>query len=479
MRCLRDAVAPDETACSLVCVVDDVRVDGCEGVEGFSSLLREHVQHSAIDKTHARKTVLVAGAVCPKHHNLPRYAVYAVNMHRDPYGWLAAGLNKTNENKANEHNDTPPRLGDVGSVAAAVHHALGGDSNDRHADDVDDDHHDNDDSTSMSNRNNQTDAAKTKAARGKRSGLWGRAPRACADTLVALDCIAELIHASGLHNTLALIESIRGDPRVCAVVAYHRGGSSSILGPENGNKSQVMAAKALRAAASCHVSVTLSNAVQSDFLVNKSSMDDSEYFESIDRTHLAAINAEHSNVPFCEIETTVTKPTGRSRGEREAVYGSLKTNTHTNVGTALSLTFSAVTVDKAGTPKKTENEKEKHSRSAAEIKAEALSKKLQAAVPFNLGVSESESKARAAVVLPFEHQGRGGNEVSSDSSYAKGDFLSYLPRDAGGLGGKTGKGHGENKNKGSGQIIYVRDSDDDGDGSPPDSDEELDEEADF
>jgi hypothetical protein len=45
----------------------------------------------------------------------------------------------------------------------------------------------------------------------------------------------------------------------------------------------------------------------------------------------------------------------------------------------------------------------------------------------------------------------------------------------------AGGGHGERrqKNFGGGAIVYVRDSEDDGSGSAPDSDEELDEDADF
>ena len=64
----------------------------------------------------------------------------------------------------------------------------------------------------------------------------------------------------------------------------------------------------------------------------------------------------------------------------------------------------------------------------AEAEAEATAaRRLQASVPFNLGVNPSreEASAKASVVLPFEHQGAGRD-------YDEGNFLAYLPRDAGG-----------------------------------------------
>ena len=106
---------------------------------------------------------------------------------------------------------------------------------------------------------------------------------------------------------------------------------------------------------------------------------------------------------------------------------------------------------------------------AAEAEAEAeaaAARRLQASVPFNLGVNPSreEASAKASVVLPFEHQGAGRD-------YDEGNFLAYLPRDAGGARKEGGAG------KARGHIMYVRDSDDDGEA--PDSDEELDEDIDI
>jgi len=118
--------------------------------------------------------------------------------------------------------------------------------------------------------------------------------------------------------------------------------------------------------------------------------------------------------------------------------------------------------------------------------------RLERATPFKLGVSAEESLARSRVVLPFEHQGgyaRGPDpdatgvfSGASAETYDRGDFLRYLPRDAGGESGVAGGGHGEAREKksaGGGVIVYARDSEDDGSGSAPDSDEELDEDADF
>ena len=158
VRCLRDAVAPDETACCLVLVADDARVDGEEGMETFSSLLREHADAAAAGRAHARRTVLVAGARAPRRHRLeararPEFrgahsrdgdALAVVDLTRDPHGWLvsigaepsrdgsvresAAATTATATNETATRDRTAPRLGDVASVAAAVHDALGGDA---------------------------------------------------------------------------------------------------------------------------------------------------------------------------------------------------------------------------------------------------------------------------------------------------------------------------------------------------------------
>ena len=162
VRCLRDAVAPDDTACCLVLVADDARVAGEEGMETFSSLLREHADAAAAGRAHARRMVLVAGARAPKRHGLEAHArpesgpgasrahdaLAVVDLTRDPHGWLvsigaepsrdgsvresaAATASATASAAANEtatRDRTAPRLGDVASIAAAVHDALGGDA---------------------------------------------------------------------------------------------------------------------------------------------------------------------------------------------------------------------------------------------------------------------------------------------------------------------------------------------------------------
>lgn len=126
---------------------------------------------------------------------------------------------------------------------------------------------------------------------------------------------------------------------------------------------------------------------------------------------------------------------------------------------------------------------------AAEAAAEeeiAKSRRLQAAVPFNLGTTDEEAAARARVILPFEHQGAGKQE------YDDGNFLAYLPKDAGGgdagygyqqhsgetggrgAGGRVGGGWGKQR---GGHIMYVRDSDDEDE--PPDDDEDPDDDIDI
>jgi hypothetical protein len=524
VRCLRDAVAPDETACCLVSVSCDTSVAGCEGVEIFAHLLREHCDFVSAGKAHAKKTILVAAAHAPERYGLPNTnKVAVVNMFRDPHGWLGGtdgmngiGMDKENNGKKENGKNNPPRLGDVASVGDAIHYALGGDAT--CANDVDDDDDaDDDDKEIVSDTRNTATAAISQNSqnaqnnpktppkmnqRGKRSGLWGRAPRLRADTIVALDCVAELLAASGVGATLKLIESLRADQRVCAVVLYHRGGGSFDLDGafeniKNKTGKRFFAARAIRSAASCSVAVTLPNDVMEKLWSydsgNSSNDCDSLFFASLDKTHASAMAAERAETPFCEIATVLVRATGRSRGSREAVFATLSRGASR---TGLALEFSAAFCAKtASTSDYGDKEKEKHS--AAETEAAALSAKLQAAVPFNLGVSKRELLARANVVLPFEHQGGfvrasgDGWETSGqlDSSntekeakaYQSGDFLRYLPLDAGGTGGVTGGGHGENDfgQTRKGAIVYVRDSDDDVSGSDPDSDEELDEDADF
>jgi len=577
VRCLRDAVAPDETACCLVLVADDARVDGEEGIETFSSLLREHADAAAAGRAHARRTVLVAGARAPRRHRLeararPEFrgahsrdgdALAVVDLTRDPHGWLvsigaepsrdgsvresaAAASAATASAATNEtatRNRTAPRLGDVASIAAAVHDALGGDAAREHdeRDDAerDDDARDESGGGGVSRKKNENENADAKP-RGRRSGLWGRAPRERARSVVALDCVAELVHASGVANTLELIERIRADTRVCGVVAYARGGGGDFgdfctKKTEIGPDAFARVASSLRRAASCAVSVAPPRAtaealadIRRRRTVNAThgvlvgaSDDDASFPEEADALHALASTLEgglengFQTAGVARLFAFLSRPTGRTRVERRDVDVRFRFPVPGADGTesgnarpsspVLEVSFSAPeraesaarggARDDGDTRGETfQSEKDVASKKNIEAEAEAEKRRarLERATPFKLGVSAEESLARSRVVLPFEHQGgyaRGPDpdatgvfSGASAETYDRGDFLRYLPRDAGGESGVAGGGHGEAREKksaGGGVIVYARDSEDDGSGSAPDSDEELDEDADF
>jgi len=571
VRCLRDAVAPDETACCLVLVADDARVDGEEGMETFSSLLREHADAAAAGRAHARRTVLVAGARAPRRHRLeararPEFrgahsrdgdALAVVDLTRDPHGWLvsigaepsrdgsvresaataSAATASAATNETATRNRTAPRLGDVASIAAAVHDALGGDAAREH-DERDDAERDDDArdesggggvSVSLKKKNENADAK----PRGRRSGLWGRAPRERARSVVALDCVAELVHASGVANTLELIERIRADTRVCGVVAYARGGGGDfgdfVFTEKIGPDAFARVASSLRRAASCAVSVAPPRATAEALAdmrrrrtVNATRSDDDASFpEEADALHAIASTLEgglgnkNQTAGVARLFAFLSRPTGRTRVERRDVDVRFRFPVPGADGTesgnarpsspVLEVSFSAPeraesaarggARDDGDTRGETfQSEKDVASKKKIEAEAEAEKRRvrLERATPFKLGVSAEESLARSRVVLPFEHQGgyaRGPDpdatgvfSGASAETYDRGDFLRYLPRDAGGESGVAGGGHGEAREKksaGGGVIVYARDSEDDGSGSAPDSDEELDEDADF
>jgi len=560
-----------------VLVADDARVDGEEGIETFSSLLREHADAAAAGRAHARRTVLVAGARAPRRHRLeararPEFrgahsrdgdALAVVDLTRDPHGWLvsigaepsrdgsvresaAAASAATASAATNEtatRNRTAPRLGDVASIAAAVHDALGGDAAREHdeRDDAerDDDARDESGGGGVSRKKNENENADAKP-RGRRSGLWGRAPRERARSVVALDCVAELVHASGVANTLELIERIRADTRVCGVVAYARGGGGDFgdfctKKTEIGPDAFARVASSLRRAASCAVSVAPPRAtaealadIRRRRTVNAThgvlagaSDDDASFPEEADALHALASTLEgglengFQTAGVARLFAFLSRPTGRTRVERRDVDVRFRFPVPGADGTesgnarpsspVLEVSFSAPeraesaarggARDDGDTRGETfQSEKDVASKKNIEAEAEAEKRRvrLERATPFKLGVSAEESLARSRVVLPFEHQGgyaRGPDpdatgvfSGASAETYDRGDFLRYLPRDAGGESGVAGGGHGEAREKksaGGGVIVYARDSEDDGSGSAPDSDEELDEDADF
>ena len=548
VRCLRDAVAPDETACCLVLVADDARVDGEEGMETFSSLLREHADAAAAGRAHARRTVLVAGARAPRRHRLeararPEFrgahsrdgdALAVVDLTRDPHGWLvsigaepsrdgsvresaAATASATASAAANEtatRDRTAPRLGDVASVAAAVHDALGGDAAREH-DEGDDAERDDDESAQRGGGARDASALQKKEnadakPRGRRSGLWGRAPRERARSVVALDCVAELVYASGVTNTLELIERIRADARVCGVVAYARGGGDDFVLKNDFAR----AASSLRRAASCAVLVAPPRATAEALAdmrrrnTRDASDDDVSFLEEADALHAFASTLEGASeddaAGVARLSAFLSRPTGRSRVERRDVDVRFRfpviddvasRSDVTESGNArpsspvLEVSFSAPERGEKKKEEKTCQSKKDVEKIEAEAEAEKRRARLERATPFKLGVSAEESLARSRVVLPFEHQGGYAYGPDPDvlhrasaETYDRGDFLRYLPRDAGGESGVAGGGHGEareQKSAGGGVIVYARDSEDDGSGSKPDSDEELDEDADF
>jgi hypothetical protein len=193
--------------------------------------------------------------------------------------------------------------------------------------------------------------------------------------------------------------------------------------------------------------------------------------------------------PDAVLVVTHARPTGRTRTETDSVYASSPPNSSSTfapltfvpasnavMDALASLRLNTHPDDVGGIQRVGEETRGMSgggisaARAAAEAEAEAeaaAARRLQASVPFNLGVNPSveEASARAKVVLPFEHQGAGRH-------YDEGNFLAYLPRDAGGARTESGA-----VNKGRGHIIYVRDSD--SDASAPDSDEELDEDIDI
>jgi hypothetical protein len=574
VRCLRDAVAPDETACCLVLVADDAHVDGEEGMETFSSLLREHADAAAAGRAHARRTVLVAGARAPRRHRLEPNAVSSlggpprkdgdalavVDLTRDPHGWLASIGQKTRDANSSARKRAAPRLGDVASVAAAVHDALGGDVEG-------DDFGDEDEAgegtheyvvaettargaaeAPLRENKKSKDPNANANARGRRSGLWGRAPRERARTVVALDCVAELVYASGVKKTLELIENIRADRRVCGVVVYARGGGGDFetdifAEPARSVTSVAIDSFArvstrLRRAASCVVVIAPPRADDSEALAEanrrrqtssfgvgwkKNAKNASSFLEEADALHSLASEREAGDGAAARLSAFLSRPTGRFRVERndvvsrfrfpaervpdafrrsrELLSGETEPKPKPNASPVLEVSFRAETRNAFGEGATSGNalvrvrdgdENENGVRGeTAEAEAEKQRTRLERLTPFKLGVSAEESKARSKVVLPFEHQGgfvRDGNGSErvpdgpvDERAYASGDFLRYLPRDAGGESGVAGGGHGERRQKtfGGGAIVYVRDSEDDGSGSAPDSDEELDEDADF
>ena len=480
VRCLRAAVRPDETSAPLVSVVDEPASRfGPEGVESFARLVAEHGAAASAGRAHAHRTLVLAGFLQPTRYRADVPNATVVDLRSDPHGWVKdarGGGDRADASWRIQSHD----LADVSALAATVAGALGpmptkgteGDANDddeERAPDADGGAADGDASTSAT-----TPKPSSSSSRGKRSALHGRAPSRRARTCVAIDCVAELVAHNGADGTLAFIRAIRADPRVACVVAYLAGGAREAdqgwmrSTTEGGDVDD--AVEALRAASSAYAVVS-----------------------AAPKLTLMPVDAEGTEggagQPDAVLVVTHARPTGRMRTETDSVYASSAPNS--------SLTFAPLTFvpasnavmdalaslrlnthpdDVDGIQRVGEETRGisgggiSAARAAAEAEAEAeaaAARRLQASVPFNLGVNPSveEASARAKVVLPFEHQGAGRH-------YEEGNFLAYLPRDAGGARTESGA-----VNKGRGHIMYVRDSD--SDASAPDSDEELDEDIDI
>ena len=81
-----------------------------------------------------------------------------------------------------------------------------------------------------------------------------------ARVLVAVDGVASLVAASRDEPVLRLVDALRADPRVAAVLLFHRGAAAPVGTPGNQDGTPrddngTLAASALRRAASCYVDV--------------------------------------------------------------------------------------------------------------------------------------------------------------------------------------------------------------------------------
>ena len=484
VRCLRAAVRPDETSAPLVSVVDEPASRfGPEGVESFARLVAEHGAAASAGRAHAHRTLVLAGFLQPTRYRADVPNATVVDLRSDPHGWVKdarGGGDRADASWRIQSHD----LADVSALAATVAGALGpmptkgteGDANDddeERAPDADGGAADGDASTSAT-----TPKPSSSSSRGKRSALHGRAPSRRARTCVAIDCVAELVAHNGAERTLAFIRAIRADPRVACVLAYLAGGARVSAGTSVSSMDQggdvdavdKILVDALRAASSAYAVVS-----------------------AAPKLTLMPVDAEGTEggagQPDAVLVVTHARPTGRTRTETDSVYASLVPNSSSTFAPLTFVPASNAVMDALASLRLNTHPDDvdgiqrvgeetrgmsgggiSTARAAAEAEAEAeaaAARRLQASVPFNLGVNPSveEASARANVVLPFEHQGAGRH-------YDEGNFLAYLPRDAGGA-----RTENSAVNKGRGHIMYVRDSD--SDASAPDSDEELDEDIDI
>ena len=514
VRCLRASVRPDETSAALVAVLDGPasRV-GPEGVESFVSLVAAHGAAASAGRAHARRTlVLAGGAVEPARYRAVCPNVVVVDLRSDPHGWVrdaraGSGVARGGGDGSAEGawRIASHDLADVGALAATVARALGpmpekgtddgdGDGNgdgdgDGNGDGDGDGNGDGDgegggDDDNNDNDNNNVDGgvASTSGAtrpKGRRSALHGRQPAASARTCVAVDCLAELVAHNGVDETMELVRSIRADPRVACVATYLAGGVSAGFGGHDRGTDSPLAAASLATRTASSAYAVVSAAPTLTLVPDRDG----------ERKIGGGPRGGQRGQPDAVLVATHARPTGRGRSETDSVFTTFEPggdSVFTTFAPASAAVMDALTdamatarvggVDGIGGATRegiggggigAASSSSAVLAAEAEAEAEAAAaRRLQASVPFNLGVNPSreEASAKASVVLPFEHQGAGRD-------YDEGNFLAYLPRDAGGARKEGGAG------KARGHIMYVRDSDDDGEA--PDSDEELDEDIDI
>lgn len=228
-RCLRAAVRPlDADAACTVTVADDRRLNGCEGAAVFTHILKTHAASTASGRAKATRLVVVEGSADVARvslgivRRLPESLPTAVvHLRSDPHGWLApppdgqgsgrggaaaseaagGGGLEAGQATASAGGGTRLHLGDVAGIAAAIAGALG-ESSIRPAETVGtigvgggSDHPapGGDEWMGAEEEGVGEKVDGGAKAKGKRSSLWGYAPKGEACTFVAIDCVAELV----------------------------------------------------------------------------------------------------------------------------------------------------------------------------------------------------------------------------------------------------------------------------------------------
>lgn len=244
--------------------------------------------------------------------------------------------------------------------------------------------------------------------RAKRSGAFGYRPGVGEDVTVVLDCAGKIARHYGVKRLDLTVRALRRHPAVALVVTLERG--------------EAPASALTTGEASCSVVVT---GVETDARATRG-----------------------------VYEVELRRPCGRRRRERESV----------TVREDLGLTFAPIEIESVASAVARALKLGETDPATEEARVAA---RLQSAVPFNLGVSLSaeELEAKRNVKLSYEHQG-----VRGVDAYDKGDFLAFLPPDAGGRGDALGV-----TKPGRGHIYYERDAADealDDEDLFPDTDDE-------